>query len=86
MPVATLTLLDDQDGLVVIDAIVTHPAHLRRGIARSLLAAALVSLRGARALERVAVAVRPGAPVEALCRTAGFEPAGEVRSWLRPAG
>ena len=86
MPVATLTLLDDQDGLVVIDTIVTHPAHRRRGIARALLATALVSLRGAVPLERVAAAVRPGVPAEALSRSAGFMPVGDVRSWIRPAG
>ncbi len=85
MPVATLTLLDDHDGLVVIEDAVTHPAHRRRGIARALLGAALASLRTSRAVERVALAVTPGAPVETLYRGAGLEPLGEVRSWLRPA-
>jgi GNAT superfamily N-acetyltransferase len=86
MPVATLTLLDDRDGLVVVEDVVTHPAHRRRGIARALLGAALVSLRGSAPLGRVALAVRPGAPAEALYASSGFTPAGHVRSWLRPPG
>jgi GNAT superfamily N-acetyltransferase len=84
MPVATLTLLDDQDGLVVVEDVVTHPAHRRRGIARALLGAALVSLRGSSPLERVALAVRPGDPAEELYAAYGFVPVGRVRSWLRP--
>ena len=86
MPVATLTLLDDTDGLVVVEDIVTHPAHRRRGIARALLTAALASLRTAASLERVALAVRPGSPAEALYSALGFRPLADVRAWLRPDG
>jgi ribosomal protein S18 acetylase RimI-like enzyme len=86
MPVATLTLVDDHDGLVVVDDVVTHPAHRRRGIARLLLGTALASLRDARSLESVALGVRPEAPAEGLYAAAGFMPVGTVRAWLRPAG
>jgi len=86
MPVATLTLVDDQDGLVVVDDVVTHPAHRRRGIARVLLGTALASLREATPLERVALGVRPGAPAAGLYAAAGFVPVATVRAWLRPAG
>ncbi len=83
MPVATLTLLDDLDGLVTIDNLVTHPAHRRRGIARTLLASALATLRGIDTVEHVALAVAPGSPVERLARGLGFRPVADVRSWLR---
>ena len=86
MPVATLTLVDDRDGLVVVDDAVTHPAHRRRGIARLLLGTALATLRDASLLERVAMGVRPGAPAEALAAAAGFRAVGTVHAWLRPAG
>lgn len=86
MPVGTLTLVDDHDGLVVVDDVVVHPAHRRRGVARLLLSTALASLRTATPLERVALAVQPDSPGEALCVEAGFTAVGSVRAWLRPAG
>jgi ribosomal protein S18 acetylase RimI-like enzyme len=86
MPVGTLTLVDDHDGLVVVDDVVIHPAHRRRGIARQLLGTALASLRAETPLERVALGVRPDSPGEALGLDAGFRPVGTVRAWLRPAG
>jgi len=86
MPVGTLTLVDDHDGLVVVDDVVTHPAHRRRGIARVLLGTALASLRAETPLERVALGVRPASPAEALYASLGFTAAGTVRAWLRPAG
>jgi GNAT superfamily N-acetyltransferase len=82
MPVATLTLLDDLDGLIVIDNIVTHPVHRRRGIARTLLGTALSSLRGIATVERVAIAVEPGSPGEALARGLGFRPIADVQCWV----
>jgi len=85
MPVATLTLLDDLDGLVVIESCITHPAHRRRGIADLLLRRALASLHGIDTVERVAVAVEPGSPAEHLHRGAGFEPLADVQCWLRRA-
>jgi GNAT superfamily N-acetyltransferase len=82
MPVATLTLLDDRDGLVTVENLVTHPAHRRRGIARTLLTSALASLRGVDSVEHVALAVGPGSPGEHLARGLGFLPVADVRSWL----
>jgi GNAT superfamily N-acetyltransferase len=85
MPVATLTLVDDRDGLVVVEDVVTHPAHRRRGIARALLGAALASLRGSRSLEQVALATHPGTSAEGLYIGSGFAPVADVQAWLRPA-
>lgn len=83
MPVATLTLLDDHDGLVAVENLVTHPAHRRRGIARTLLASALATLRGIDTVQHVAIAVRPGSPGERLAGGLGFRPVADVRCWLR---
>jgi len=83
MPVASLTLLDDLDGLVVVDRIITHPAHRRRGIAGALLGAALASLGGASRLDRVALVMPADAAVGPLCRAAGFTAVAEVRDWFR---
>jgi GNAT superfamily N-acetyltransferase len=82
MPVATLTLVDDLDGLVVVEGIVTHPAHRRRGIARALLVTALTSLRDATTVGRVAVAVLADGPADQLHRDLGFVPVADVRSWM----
>lgn len=84
MPVASLTLLDDLDGLAVVDRIITHPAHRRRGIARALLGAGLVSLVGAASLERITAVMPVDAPIGVLTRTMGFTPVADVRAWLRP--
>jgi ribosomal protein S18 acetylase RimI-like enzyme len=84
MPVASLTLIDDQDGLVVIDRIITHPAHRRRGIARALLGVALSSLHGATSVERITLVVAADAPIAALSRVVGFTPVADVRDWIRP--
>jgi GNAT superfamily N-acetyltransferase len=82
MPVGTLTLLDDLDGLVVVDNVVTHPVHRRRGIAHRLLATALASLRGIETVERIAIAVAPGSPGEALARGLGFRSRADVQCWV----
>ena len=86
MPVAALTLLDDTDGLAVVGSLVTHPAHRRRGIARALLMTALVSLRSAPGLTRVAFPVRPGGAAESLATGLGFRTVADVRAWRWPAG
>jgi len=86
MPVATVTLLDDQDGLAIVDTLVTHPAHRRRGIGRALLGTALASLRSATGLGRIAIAVDPGSAADGLALAMGFLPVGDVQVWTRPEG
>lgn len=84
MPVASLTLLDDLDGLAVVDRIITHPAHRRRGIARALLGAGLMSLVDAPTLERITAVGPVDAPIGVLARTMAFTPVADVRAWFRP--
>ncbi len=83
MPVAALTLLDDHDGLIVIEGLVTHPAHRRHGIARSLLQGVLASLQGNDAVTHIAMAVAPEAPAERLLQGAGFRPVADVYGWVQ---
>lgn len=84
MPVAALTLVDDLDGLIVVDRPITHPAHRRRGIARALLGTALASLVGMAQLDRITLATATDAPIGSLCRSVGFTPVADVRDWLGP--
>jgi len=86
MPVGALTLLDDADGLAVVGSLVVHPAHRRRGIARTLLTTALASLRDVPRLARVAFPLRPGGPGEALATSLGFRTVADVRAWQCPTG
>jgi GNAT superfamily N-acetyltransferase len=83
MPVASLTMIDDLDGLVAVDRIITHPAHRRRGIARALLGTALATLQGVPSLERITLVTAADASIGALCRAVGFVPVADVRDWLR---
>lgn len=84
MPVAKLTVTRDLDGVAVIEDLVTHPVHRRRGIARALVAA-VIAEHGARgAEERLLVAVIPGSESERLHLALGMRPVVDVCSALRP--
>ena len=85
MPVGTLTLLDDHDGLIAIDNVVTHPAHRRKGIARTLLLSVLASLHQGGSVQHVAFAAEPRSPAEQLCIGVGFRPIADVSCWLQTA-
>jgi len=63
MPVASVSLLRDLDGLVTVEDLVTHPAHRGRGVASTLLAAALAFEQRARPGQRIIVALPPGLPL-----------------------
>jgi len=84
MPVAKLTVVRDLDGIAVIEDLVTHPAHRRRGIARALVDAAIADHRARRAQERLLVAVLPGSDSERLHLALGMRPVVDVCSALRP--
>lgn len=86
MPVASLVLLRDLDGLAVVEDVVVHPAHRRRGIARTLVAAALAHQQQARPTERVLLGTDPDGVALALYGGLGFLPVADVLTALRPAG
>jgi ribosomal protein S18 acetylase RimI-like enzyme len=86
MPVASLVVLRDLDGIAVVEDVVVHPAHRRRGIARTLLAAALAHQQQARPTERILLATDPSGVALTLYEGLGFEPVADVWSALRPAG
>lgn len=86
MPVASLVLLRDLDGVAVVEDVVVHPAHRRRGIARTLVAAALTHQQQARPTERVLLGADPDGVALALYEGLGFVPVADVLTALRPAG
>lgn len=71
-PVGRVGLVDDRQGLAAVDGLVVHPAHRRRGIARTLVGAAVADLRAAAPTTRVGVVVPPGSPGAALFDGLGF--------------
>jgi GNAT superfamily N-acetyltransferase len=85
MPVGSLVVLRDLDGVAVVEDVVVHPAHRRRGVARTLLAAALAHQRLARPSERVLLAADPDGPALALYGALGFVPLADVWTAIRPA-
>jgi ribosomal protein S18 acetylase RimI-like enzyme len=85
MPVASLVVLRDLDGIAVVEDVVVHPAHRRRGIARTLLAAALAHQQQARPDERVLLAADPDGVALSLYRSLGFVPVADVWTAIRPA-
>jgi len=84
MPVATATVVRDLDGLAVVQDVVTHPAHRRRGIARALVSAAVAFEQRTRPDDRILLAVTEGGPAELLYRSLGFRPLLGVIDAQRP--
>jgi ribosomal protein S18 acetylase RimI-like enzyme len=64
----------------------THPAHQRRGLARTINLAGLHLLRDLGALDAIVFSATRNAASEALYRSVGFEPVTHHRAWTRPAG
>lgn len=84
MPVGRLTVLHDRQRLAVVEDVVVHPAHRRRGIAAVLTATAVAHHLDAVPGSRVGVAAAPGSGAERLYRRLGFRPHATV--WTaRPA-
>jgi GNAT superfamily N-acetyltransferase len=73
-PVARATLLHDRQGLAVIEDVVVHPVHRRRGIASALVHAAITGHLDAAPQARIGIGAGPASPAEALYRQLGFRP------------
>jgi GNAT superfamily N-acetyltransferase len=86
MPVARLGILHDRQGLAVVEDVVVHPAHRRRGIAGVLTATAVRQHLEEVPGSRVGLAAAPGSAAERLYRRLGFRPHATVWTALRPAG
>ncbi len=74
MPVARLGLLHDRQGLAVVEDVVVHPAHRRRGIASALTHRAVVHHLEVDPSARVGLAADPGSGADLLYRRLGFRP------------
>jgi len=83
MPVASLVVLRDLDGLAAVEDVVVHPAHRRRGIARTLLSAALAHQQQARPGERVLLAADPRGVALGLYTSLGFVAIADVWTAIR---
>jgi len=83
MPVASLVVLRDLDGVAVVEDVVVHPAHRRRGIARTLLCAALAHQQQARPGERVLLAADPHGIALGLHTSLGFVAIADVWTAIR---
>jgi ribosomal protein S18 acetylase RimI-like enzyme len=84
MPVASLVVLRDLDGVAVVEDVVVHPAHRRRGIAGTLVAAALAHQQQARPGERVLLAAEPDGIALQLYTALGFVAIADVWTAIRP--
>jgi aminoglycoside phosphotransferase (APT) family kinase protein/GNAT superfamily N-acetyltransferase len=73
-PVGRLTVLHDRQRLAVVEDVIVHPAHRRRGIASALTHRAVSTHLAAVPGSRVGVGAEPGSSAERLYRRLGFRP------------
>lgn len=85
MPVARLSLLHDRQGLAVVEDVVVHPAHRRRGIASALTHRAITHHLEVDPGARIGLAADPGAGAELASRRLGFRSHATVWTAFAPA-
>jgi len=73
-PVARATLVHDRQGLAVVEDVIVHPVHRRRGIAAAITHAATATHRSLAPDARIGLAADPGTSAERLYRRLGFVP------------
>jgi GNAT superfamily N-acetyltransferase len=73
-PVARLSLFHDRQGLAVVEDVIVHPVHRRRGIAAALAAKAIATHLAVYPGTRVGIGAEPGSVAERLYRRLGFGP------------
>lgn len=85
MPVARLSLLHDRQGLAVVEDVVVHPAHRRRGIASALTHRAIAHHLEVDPSARIGLAADPGSGADLLSRRLGSRPHATVWTAFAPA-
>lgn len=73
-PVGRATITHDRQGLAVVEDVVVHPAHRRRGVASLLVHRAVAHHLDAHPDARVGIGCEPGSSAERLYRRLGFVP------------
>jgi GNAT superfamily N-acetyltransferase len=83
-PVGRLTLVHDRQGLAVVEDVIVHPVHRRRGIAAALTAKAVATHLAVWPDSRVGIGATPGTSAERIQRRLGFVPHATV--WTARGG
>ena len=80
----TLALAGEPRRVGIVDTVMTHPSHRRRGLARALLTAAIAASRAA-GLDALQLYTSPGSAGYHLYRSLGFQDWAQLHYWERPA-
>ncbi len=84
-PAGRVVVLHDRQGLGVVEDLVVHPVHRRRGLARELTHAAVTGFLAEQpAGARLGICAAAGGPAERLYRQLGFRPHATVWTARRP--
>jgi GNAT superfamily N-acetyltransferase len=73
-PVGRLTLVHDRQGLAVVEDVIVHPVHRRRGIAAALTAKAVATHLAVWPTSRVGIGAEPGSSAQRIYGRLGFAP------------
>lgn len=86
VPAGRCVVVHDRQGLGVVQDVVVHPVHRRRGLASALTHAAATGFLAEQPDgARLGIGAEPGGPADHLYRRLGFRPHATVWTALRPA-